>query len=203
MFRRMMMMTAVLLVALSASTALAQHGGDVVVGRSSGGQLKIEADLDEFFLLPPSPPDGWVGDEPGFDHLPSDETGEDFYTLASGASIQFVLVSKDAGLRILQQQGLNLVEVLANPGNSATLGGNTLHMHLTWWIDDDIVGADFEGVRSATFYLHDAGTTGYADSDPFTIRFTNTTAVPEPLTLWMLATGGLAAIGLRRRRRAA
>lgn len=172
-----------------AGTALAQHHheGDLVVGRTSAGQLRIEFDFDEPIALPPVDGllKGWARDDPGFDHLEADEPDEDFLMLGSGAHIRFDVVSFAPAF---QAWTPGFAAALRNPGDSYVFpDGELLHGHLNWHID--ALDPRFEptaGPWTASFRLIDVGTTGYSPSDVYTFMF-----APEPSAVALVALGAL------------
>lgn len=192
---RTRMMTGVLAVTFLACGASADpHEGDFVVGVSGAGVLKLEADPDEAFFLPPFDSGGivgWFGAEPGFASLEEDEPGEDFYTLGVGADVWFVLVAADPAFKIYDPFFNPM-----SPGDSFAFGGHEFDEHPFWHIDSD--DAAFDPMQTewhVTFRLVDLGSTGYGVSEDYTATFTN---VPTPGAGALLALGGT--WGARRRR---
>lgn len=197
-----MSLISIVSIALFAATAAPtwaqhQHEGDVTVGHSGSGQLKVEAPVGLNVLDPVNNIvlKGWAGMEPGMESLLADEPLEDFCMLAPGAQISLVGISLDPAFKV---HSAMLDYLIAAPGDQLPLGDYELHEHPTWHIDSHDPGFNSsQTVWSGTFRLIDTGTTHYAASDPFTLSFTN---VPEPATLGLLTIGALAA--MRRRRRA-
>jgi len=176
-------------------SARAQHAGDILVGRTAAGQLAIEADLDEAILLEPVSGllRGWTGAEPGYDTLQADEPEEDLFQLAAGANIFLEIIEVDEGLKFWAAAFAALAD---EAGERVPLGGSSLHTHTTFHIDSDVVGTGFLGTLAATLRLVDTGSTGYADSEPFVMTFTN---IPEPgSALLALAASGF--VLMRRRK---
>ncbi len=168
---------------------------DIEVGRTAAGQLAIEADLDEATLLEAVDGllRGWSGADPGWEALEADEPEEDLFQLASGANIFLEIVEVDEGLKFWAAAFAALAD---EAGERVPLGGSDLHTHTTFHIDSDVVGTGFRGTLAATLKLVDTGSTGYADSEPFVMTFTN---VPEPGTVMLaMATAGF--FVMRRRR---
>ncbi|MCW5775641.1 MAG: hypothetical protein KIS87_04240 [Phycisphaeraceae bacterium] len=191
---RTRMMTSLLTVAALAFGAAAQHDDDFVVGVNGLGTLMVEADLDEAFYLPPFDSGGvvgWFGGDPGFASLEEDEPDEDFYMLAGGADVWFVLVAVDPAFKVYDP-----FFSLMSPGDSFALGGHEFDVHPFWHIDSDDAAFDpFQTEWHATFRLIDMGTTGYGASEAYRVAFTN---VPAPGAVALLAPAVAAA--LRRRR---
>jgi hypothetical protein len=155
------------------------HEGDFVVGRTSGGQVQVEGPFYERVKLAPvSGPLlwGWSATSPGFDALDEDEPAEDFYRLASGATIYLRVVRIDPGLTIWQS---GLTAGADEPGEEIYLGGSLLHTHPVWHVDSTVlgIGPDWQGTLAATVELVDYGSTSYADSPAITLYFTNR---PDP-----------------------
>ena len=174
---------ALVLVLASAHAAYGFGGdpGDVLVGRSVAGQLKVsppgsgayipEENITVLTVADP-PFNGWSGIEPGFDHLVTDQPALDFFTLAPGCSIRLQVVQVDPAF-----QAINSVTfaVIDDPGESFMLGGNTLHSHPTWLINSNLAQFDPQKVLwRATFRLVDTGSTAYQPSQNFTFYFANT-----------------------------
>ena len=160
------------------AAALAQHAGDVWVGRSAGGQLKIHPQgfvPDENYraLDPVEGPFywGWLDSNPGFDRVVDPEPEEDILPMESGAQIWLVVVETGEAFKVVDLQ----LTVYEDPGDAAYLGDHTLHTHeLNWVIDRLDPGYDADQcVWHGTFFLRDEGSTGYADSAAFTFSFTN------------------------------
>jgi len=167
---------------------------DMVVGITGGGQLTIEFEhFGEAHGLPPVNGPllyGWSGDDPGFGHLEAAEPGEDFYTLQAGVDVLVEIVAIDAGLHVYAPGYTSELGV----GDSASLGAETLHSHLGWFINANDPGVDPDLYDySVTFRLNDGGTTGYATSGDYTLTF-----VPEPSSVLLMVLGGGLAL-LRRR----
>jgi hypothetical protein len=178
-------------VLLSCSGAQAQHAGDILVGRTSnetGRQLKIAAAVGGFnpgpetnlVVLPPTSPggffNGWSSDSPGFDSIVSNDPASDSYVLESGADIHLDVLAIDTSLIIIDTPSFNIIDA---PGQSVRLGTHQLHKHVIWLIDAD--DPDFDETHciwSLTFRLRDAGSTQYAASPEYTIRFA--THIPIP-----------------------
>lgn len=188
------------------------HAGDFIVGVSGGPlpQLKLEGDPDilsglEAIELPPIDPpssgvfEGWVGQEPGFDHLVEPEPAEDFYPMNTGADLRLVGIDLDAALYVRAPAIGSPVVISPTPTlGSLRLGDELLHTHAIWHVDVLAPGYNpLQTVWSGTFKLADLGSTGYADSDPFTLTFTT---VPEPTALVLLAVASLVSTGSARRR---
>lgn len=161
-------------------SAYAQDPGDVWVGRSDAGQLKIAGFPVANDAIPLAPSEGlfngWTDTEPGFDRILTDDPANDLFTLEAGAQISIVVVAIDDALRAIKPVTF---EILDDPGDQTLLGNENLHIHLTWHINSDDPEFDpGQYLWNATFKLIDTGSTGYADSDPFTMHFMNIECLP-------------------------
>lgn len=158
----------------------AQHMGDVLVGRSAAGQLRISAPgsggyvpEENIKLLPPVMGlfNGWSDNNPGFDRLVTSDPESDFLTLQSGVQVRIEVVQVDAAFQAISAS----LAIIDDPGERLLLGGSTLHTHLTWLVNSDHPMFDPDKVLwRATFKLVDTGSTGYSPSDPFTFYFATT-----------------------------
>lgn len=161
-----------------AQAAQAQHQGDVWIGRSADGQLKVDArgyiPEDNYHTLNAVNGPlfwGWSDNSPGFDRIVQDDPQNDIYAMEPGAAIWLEIVAIDAPLRLID----GAFKILDTPGEETFLGGHTLHVHHTWHVDSTSQAYDPDQcVWEATFVLHDEGSTGYTSSEPFTFHgFTN------------------------------
>jgi hypothetical protein len=172
------MLTGLLTGTLVALPALAQHEGDIGVGRTAAGQLRVRP------FTPAGPPcfdpaihvghlefnpatNEWLTDEPGWDANFEAAPEIDYYPLQPGATIRLVAVSDllpPFYVRYMSQ-------VIRHSGDYITLGSYSLHRHTIFAVDAD--DPAFDPLRTlwyGTFILRDVGSTGYADSEPFTLR---------------------------------
>jgi hypothetical protein len=92
------------------------------------------------------------------------------------------------------------------PGEFFTLGGSTLHTHVTWFINSNSPSYNpLQTIWSVVFNLTDTGSTGYSVSENYELQFTNIDlptpppVVPEPTALAALALVGPALLARRRR----
>lgn len=197
--RKQALMTAIL--GSMTTIAIAQphhHGEDGVVGVDATGKLDIEMDLDETFefeeLFSGSGLNGHISDAPGFTALDEDEPDEGFFKLGAGADIHFRLV----GTSDLEMQVYNPffdVPALGSGDTFAFGAGDEFDTHPFWFLNTDVPSFDPSKEEwSVQFQVVDMGSTGYADSDVFEIRF----AIPAPASASLL---GLAGFVASRRRR--
>lgn len=184
------------------SAARGQHAGDIWIGRSAGGQLKIDTACDAacgfdpagaVTVLAPDAFGGFSTDSPGFDRITANQpAGEDMYTLASGAQIWLQIVGSTANPA--------LADLLISPALSiydpptfffypyeqgstlyreVFLGTHQVHKHVLWFVDAlDPAFDPSQCVWEVTLRLIDKGTTGYSPSEPFTLRFSLRPLVP-------------------------
>ncbi|MBU0640763.1 MAG: PEP-CTERM sorting domain-containing protein [Planctomycetes bacterium] len=189
---------AILLAVASTVPALAQHDHeDLIIGRTGGGQLKVEfGHWDEAHGLDPVSGliEGWAADHPGLAALDVDEPGEDFFTLEPGAQIVFEVMSFDPAFKVHTP---GFADVLDDPGDRWLVGDHELHKHpQAWHIDSEDPDYDpQQTVWHAEFRFLDVGTTGYTPSDTYTLTFT---PVPEPTTAFLIGWGFLALLRCRK-----
>ncbi|MBK9129365.1 MAG: hypothetical protein IPM13_16425 [Phycisphaerales bacterium] len=163
---------------LATGGALAQHSGDIGVGRSAAGVLKYRPfDPNTTPVFDPAIGVGlftyfpslssYRTDNPGLDGNFAEVPALDYYRLASGASIRLVAVADlPAPMRVQYQS-----QVIRFAGEFIALGSATLHRHAIFIVD--ATHSQFDPLRTVwagTFLLRDVGVTAYADSAPFTIR---------------------------------
>jgi len=164
------------------------HEGDIAVGRTATGQLKVRnVPLAPPYVLSPvnGPLFGFTDNDPGFDHIEIAEPENNFLPLESGAQIKLRMVAVDPAFRVWSS---NFSTVLDAPGEEFVLGNYQIHYHATWHIDSTAIGYDPEREHwQATFVLIDTGTTGYAQSAPFTARFANRAPPIPTVSEWGVA----------------
>ncbi len=170
---------AIILTASFVPSVLAQCGehSDVLIGRTAAGQLVIgdaEFSLGDSVLLCPVDGilDGFTNGNPGFDaEEVIDDPENDFLKLEPGAIISIEVISIDPAFKAW---GPGLATLIDESGEQITLGSDNLHEHLTWHADSN--DPDFNPSATewlATFKFVDSGSTGYTESAPFEMRFTN------------------------------
>lgn len=154
--------------------ATAQHDGDVFVGRSSANQLKIGGFIPDLNIvgLPCVSGlfQGWATNNPGFDRVVNPNVPADLYPMETGAQIRIVCLAIDPAFRAISPS----FAIMDAPGESILLGNQGLHTHLTWHINSaDPLFVPTQTDWFGTFKLIDTGSTGYAESAPFTFHFKN------------------------------
>lgn len=181
----------VIVSAVLASQVLADEDA-IHVGRSSAGQIKAEIEFDQPAVLPVSVFPGINGYATGLLALhstPLDEPANDFFQFppASPASFQFILLAKDPGMEVWNDDGSAFMAV----GQTFFIGVSPFDVHPIWNITNGTPGNSY----SLTLKLHD--TTGtYLDSAPIPLSFT---PVPEPTGIAIAC--GITGLGSLRRRR--
>lgn len=180
-----------LLLTMGANTfAQHQHAGDMVIGVSGGPNPRLRLEIDASILsgvnvLTPDAIGGASTDEPGFDALSEDEMDEGLFAMVAGAQIwlQIDSVTADPGLGDLRIDPALLVldplfltfypyEDGGTLYREVFLGNHRLHKHVLWFVD--LLDPAFDPAQCAwslTARLIDKGSTGYAASQPFTLRF--------------------------------
>ncbi len=167
---------AAVLITASALPAVAQHDGDLAVGRSATDQLKLKPYDAEHPCFDPEVgvgiltevADSYRSVDPGFDANFDADPDLDFYQLEPGAEIYLVAYEDMDPAFHVEYQG----QRIDFTGDDIALGSSALHRHVRFIVDQ--TDPDFDPLRTlwtGTFLLLDDGTTGYADSAPFTLRF--------------------------------
>jgi len=160
--------------------ALAQHSGDIGVGHSAAGQLKcrlsdaqnpcFEPAVGIGLLTPipdPTAPTSWRATSPGFDANFASDPAQDYFLLDYGAAI-YLVAYEDLQPAFRVKYGTTTVH---EAGESLPLGSATLHRHVIFVVDcADPLYDPLRTLWYGTFSLADRGSTGYADSEPFTLR---------------------------------
>jgi hypothetical protein len=166
---------------LSGTACLAQHAGDIGVGRSAAHQLRTKPfdpnDIPCFdpsfavgvFTLigDPNAPSSYRTTTPGFDANFGADAPLDYYELEPGASIRLVAQANMSPAFHATYGSQNIY--LA--GDYITLGSEVLHRHPIFIVDCN--SPQYDPLRTlwyGDFILRDIGSTGYADSAPFRLR---------------------------------
>lgn len=164
---------------LIATSAAAQHDGDMVIGAdaSGGGTLAIEFDfaskVKTTFTADVAGTSVYTATEPGFDALDTDEPLESFYTLAPGTTVSVEITRLDAGKTAMKLNGVTLDAV----GESTVLGTaggvppNDLHHHPELQLLLLLAPGEF-GEGQIGFKLT-TSTVGYSASQEYTLTLTN------------------------------
>ena len=159
---------------LGGGVARAEDDGDVIIGRTAAGQLRIGEFIPDEHIVPlPCASglfQGWALNEPGFDHLVDPNGPADFFPLETGAQVRIVCLVIDPAFRAISPSFV----IIDAPGESVLLGNQGLHLHLTWHINSaDPAFYPNQTDWYATFKLIDTGSTDYVESSPFAFRVTN------------------------------
>ncbi len=157
---------------------LAQHEGDIGVGRSSDNQMKTKPfDPDGVPCFDPALGIGLLtyypasnsfrSDSPGFDANFEADPENDYFALQPGVSVRLVAhADLEPAFRVKYQ-----TFQIRYAGDYIPLGSATLHRHVIFIVDcNDPAYDPLRTLWYGTFILRDVGSTGYADSAPFTIR---------------------------------
>ncbi len=181
---------------LSLAVATMAHAHeDVLIGLDGKGALKGYPGGHAFELDPSGGAyPGWFAEHPAFVSNHEDDPANDLYMLPEDAEVVLRIVSLEPALKIYD--GL-LNQML--PGDTWRLSPNSppfgdFHTHPFWHIDSSDPAYDPNQTEwHGVFTVFDANE-DYPESEPFTVALT----IPEPASLVLLASAGLAA--LRRRR---
>ena len=113
------------------------------------------------------------------------------------ASVQLQFIEEETLLPILQSAGdqfsFSSFWMSDKYNEDGTLGAWGIHEHVLFVVDGE--GVNIGDTFSATIKAFDSGSTGYSDSQAYTLQFV---AVPEPATLFLLTMGAAALIRQRR-----
>lgn len=164
----------VIFLGATAPLSQAQHGGDVAVGRTSAGQLTIgplekswNPALDTGLLKVVN--QSYRSVDPGFDANFLGDSSLEFYALEDGADI-WLVAAEDMSPAFSVEWGGTRIQLA---GESIPLGGSSLHKHPRYQVDAS-QSPPYDPIRltwSGVFTLQDQGSTGYAESEPFTLYF--------------------------------
>ncbi|MBI1826370.1 MAG: hypothetical protein HY287_15595 [Planctomycetes bacterium] len=155
----------------SASVALAQHNTDVWPGVTGTNLAWSPAGFQPASLYNPLFPvdtflHGWSNNNPGFNY--EQFPAGDVLPMPQGVQVWLEVISLDPALLVADvPSGI----VLDSPGQRMLLGGATLHVHLTWFVDKTDPGFNPDlCVFKGTFRFVDTGI-GLGPSPPFTFLF--------------------------------
>jgi hypothetical protein len=156
------------------STAIAQHAGDIVVGKTADRRLAaVGVPGRTLFLSSVSSGTflGWSSTVLGFDAVIETNAANEVNPLAIGANVHLEVVTIDPGLSLRSFTAPAQVFV-DEPGERLRIGSSgNLHNHPIVFIDRAVVGAEFIGNRTVVFRLVDLGSANHRPSPDYTLTF--------------------------------
>ena len=156
-----------LIAAIGASVALRTSAEEeILAGRTTAGQLKVEVDFAQPLPLSASIYPGITGyatGDLGFHSTVLDDPANDFFQLSTSADFRFILLAKDPGMEVWNDTGSGYLGI----GESFYIGPSPFDTHPIW----NLLGGSPGTAYSLTLRLHDLNGV-YPDSAPVTLRFT-------------------------------
>jgi len=178
-----------LLACWGVDSAVAQHAGDILIGRTDGKQMVATQLPGRTVYLPAVQSGafrGWVSSVLGFDGAVSLDPAGQVLPLEPGANVFLEVVTIDPGLSLRSFTAPATVFV-DEPGERLRIGSTgNLHNHPIVFIDSAVVGTHFTGDRAVTFRLVDLGTAAHAVSPEYSVTFSPVLAT----RLSIVRTGG-------------
>jgi hypothetical protein len=165
--------------AIAITNPVLAHEAHMLIGHSSAGQLVVNTadgiQNNTSTVLNLIPPGGFIegysASIPGFSLVLNSEPEVDCYPLATGADVWLELVAIDSPLLVIETPSYLIINEQDPP--VMQIGGEaTAHVHPLWLLDTlDPAFDSMQCVWEASFVLRDNGSTGYADSEMLTFRF--------------------------------
>jgi hypothetical protein len=158
----------------------ARAEGEIDVGRTAGGLLKVDIEFTQPLELEASifpGISGYATGEMGMHSIFFDDPTNDFFQLSTAADFRFILVAKDPGMEVWNDTGSGYMGI----GDTFFIGPPIFDTHPIW----NIVSGTPGNTYSLTLKLRDLNGI-YPDSDPFVLSFTPAVplgAGPYPLNL--------------------
>lgn len=182
---------------LGLPAGMAQHAGDILIGRNEGMQLVGMNVPARTLNLPPASSGtfrGWVSSVLGFDGFLVADSTNNLFPVKAGANVFLELVTIDAGLSLRSFTAPAAV-FADGPGERLRIGSTgNLHNHPIVFIDSAVVGTNFEGQRRVSFRLVDEGTSAHSASPVYTLAF-----APIVTRLQMVHEGGRVTLSFQSR----
>lgn len=159
------------LLAGSGSQVFAHEEEVILVGRSGAGEIQIDSDFAQPVKLPPSifpGISGYATGELGIHSQIQDQPDEDFFQLSTAADFRLVLLAKDPGMEMWNDNGSGYLAT----NEMFFVGHSPFDTHPVWNLVNGTPGNSY----SLTMKFHDLNGI-YPDSAPFTVSF----SPPDPL----------------------
>jgi len=164
--QKIIRLTFVWFVLAGLSPALAHEEQVLSVGRNAAGEVIVDSDFPQPVELPvsifPGIP-GFATGELAFHSTILDEPDEDFFQLSTAANFQFVLLAKDPGVEVWNDNASAFMAV----NETHSIGAPIFDTHPIWNIVNGVPGNSY----SLTLKLQDLNGV-YPDSEPFVLSFT-------------------------------
>ncbi|MSU57424.1 MAG: hypothetical protein EXS35_04465 [Pedosphaera sp.] len=162
--RSLVCLTVAMVIAAGMSLASAEE--EIMIGRSAGGQLKVQLDIAQPLPLEASVFPGISGYATGAVGIHSavyDDPTNDFFQLSTAADFRFVLVAKDPGMEVWNDTGSGFMAT----NDMFFIGPAPFDTHPIW----NIVNGTPGNAYSLTIKVRDVNGV-YPESGPFVLSFT-------------------------------